>query len=80
MNVEDCMKEDGGYFLLECGDRLSEFELIIKDGKTNFKEIQIQPFKELEINDNDFNLICDLHESNNWISYKQEQEEIDNEY
>jgi len=66
MNIEECEKKDGKYFLLECKNRLSEFELVIKNEKIKIYKIQIKPFKKALINEKDFDLICDLYEVNDW--------------
>lgn len=68
MNIEECKKEDGLYFLLQCGNRMSEFELIIKNKKELLYEIKIKPFKKIELDETDIDLMCDLYESEDWKS------------
>ena len=70
MNIEECKKEDGLYFLLQCGNRMSEFELLVKDGKELLYEIKLKPFKKVKLDEKDFDLICDLHESEDWEEYE----------
>lgn len=69
MTLEECEKNDGKYTLLECKDRNnSEFWLTVKDGKAVLKELQLSPFKVLDVKEDDFDLLCDLHEDENWMA------------
>lgn len=64
MTLEECLKKDGKYILLECKDYLQEFELIVKSGKETIFEINYGKYSK--INEKDFSLKCDLHEDNGW--------------
>lgn len=66
MNIEQCKEADGLYTLLECKNRMSEFEMIVRDGEETIYEMKIKPFKRVKIDEKDFDLVCDLHESEDW--------------
>jgi len=66
MEIEDCLKKDGKYNLVELGDLMSEFNAIIKNGKVKFQEIKLNPFKIVPVDEKKVSLMCDLHSSENW--------------
>jgi len=66
MNIEQCLKKDGVYNLLELGDSMSEFNAIIKNREVKFQEVKLNPFKIIPVNEKKVSLICDLHSSEDW--------------
>ena len=66
MNIEECLKEDGKYILLECQEYAEEYELIVKDYDSQLFQIIGFPFSKEKVSDRDISLLCDLHESEDW--------------
>jgi len=64
MTIEECLKKDGNYYLIECKDYISEFEMEVKDGKENI--IKMDYGKRSELDPKDFSLKCDLYEDKGW--------------
>lgn len=67
MNIDECLKKDGAYQLIELEDMMSEFRAIVKDGKVKFQEVKLSPFKVEPLDEKRIVLMCTLHESEEWI-------------
>ena len=67
MTLEECLKQDGTYILLECKNYYPEFELVVKDGEYVIYSIEYSPFKKVMLSEKkDISLMCDLHEDKGW--------------
>ena len=67
MTLEECLKKDGTYILLECKNHYPEFELVVKDGEHVIYSIEYSPFTKRMLNEKkDISLMCDLHEDTGW--------------
>ena len=73
MELEECKKKDGKYFLLECEEYLPEFQAIVKDGNIELYQIILQPFSFKKVNEKDFELKCSLYESKDWEDESKEE-------